>query len=34
VPEVIDASLRPFRERLEAGYVPVVNVFELAFDRR
>jgi hypothetical protein len=34
VPEVIDASLRPFRERLEAGYVPVVNVFEVAFDRR
>jgi hypothetical protein len=34
VPEVIDASLRPFRERLEAGYVPVVNVFELVFDRR
>jgi hypothetical protein len=34
VPGVIDASLRPFRERLEAGYVPVVNVFELAFDRR
>jgi hypothetical protein len=34
VPEVIDRSLRPFRERLEAAYVPVVNVFELAFERR
>jgi hypothetical protein len=33
-PEVVDRSLRPFRERLEASYVPVVNVFELSFERR
>jgi hypothetical protein len=34
LPEIIDLSLRPFRDRLEAGYSRLANLFELAFEQR
>jgi hypothetical protein len=34
VPEVIGASLRPFRERLEAGYSRLADLFETSIEQR
>ena len=34
VPAVIEASLKPYRERLEAGYSRMANLFEIAVDQR
>jgi hypothetical protein len=34
VPEAIDASLRPFRERLEAGYSRLADLFETSIEQR
>ena len=29
LPEILEASLRPFRDRLEASYSPMINLFEI-----
>ncbi len=34
VPEMIDASFRPFRERLEAGYGRLADLFETSMEQR
>jgi len=34
VPEVIDASFQPFRERLEAGYSRLADLFETSIEQR
>ena len=34
VPAVLEASLKPYRERLEAGYSRMANLFEIAVDQR
>jgi hypothetical protein len=34
VPETIESSLRPWREKLEAGYSPLADVFEISRDER
>ncbi len=34
LPETLARPLRPFRERLEASYSGMTNIFELAFERR
>ena len=34
LPDVIKASLLPFRERLEASYSPMVNTLEIALEQR
>ncbi len=34
VPEAIESSLQPFRDRLEAGYTAAVDVFEVSRDDR
>jgi hypothetical protein len=34
LPEVIAASLRPYRERLEASYDPMTNLLEMMIDQR
>ncbi|MBN1222923.1 MAG: hypothetical protein JXB23_06710 [Candidatus Aminicenantes bacterium] len=34
VPEVLDASLRPFKTRLEASYLPTTNPLEMVLEHR
>lgn len=34
LPDSLESSLRPFRERLEASYSPLANALEVAMDRR
>jgi len=34
LPDVLDSSLRAFRDRLEASYSPMANALELAMERR
>ena len=34
VPDVIDRSLRPYRDRLEQSYNPMTNMFELSIEQR
>ncbi len=34
LPEVLEASLRPFRDRLEAGYSPMINLFEIYLEQK
>ena len=34
LPEAIESSLRPFRDRLEAGFSPMADVFEISRDER
>ena len=29
LPEILEASLRPFRDRLETSYSPMINLFEI-----
>ncbi len=34
LPEVLEASLRPFRDRLDASYSPMANLFEIYLERK
>jgi hypothetical protein len=34
LPDVLESSFRPFRDRLEASYNPMANALEVAMDRR
>ncbi len=34
LPEVLEISLSPFRERLEASYSKMTNALEVAFEQR
>ena len=34
LPEVLEPSLKPFRERLEASYSPMTNMFEISYERK
>jgi hypothetical protein len=34
LPEVLETSLRPFRERLEASYSPMINLFEIYLEQK
>lgn len=34
LPEVLENSLRPFRDRLEASYSPMINLFEVYLERK
>ncbi len=34
LPDVLESSLRPYQDRLEASYSPMVNALEVAMDRR
>jgi len=34
LPEVLESSLKPFRDRLEASYSPMTNIFEISYERK
>ena len=34
LPEVLESSLKPFRDRLEASYGRITNMFEISYERK
>jgi hypothetical protein len=34
LPEVLESSLKPFRDRLEASYSRMTNIFEISYERK